>query len=73
MASHSRCKRYVRKDGDIVWIKLAVATVRDESGKKLDYFVLASRTSPRPDGLRRPLQESEEKFRRLFDSAMTAS
>ena len=41
LASYSRIKRYVRKDGDIVWIKLVVATVRDEDGRHLDYFVAA--------------------------------
>jgi PAS domain S-box-containing protein len=72
MASHSRCKRYVRKDGDIVWIKLAVATVRDESGKKLDYFVLAFEDITEARRAEKALQESEEKFRRLFDSAHDA-
>ena len=41
LASYSRIKRYLRGDGSIVWIKLVVATVRDEDGHHLDYFVAA--------------------------------
>jgi PAS domain S-box-containing protein len=41
LASYSRIKRYLRRDGSIVWIKLVVATVRDEDGHHLDYFVAA--------------------------------
>jgi PAS domain S-box-containing protein len=72
MTSYSRCKRYVRKDGDIVWIKLAVATVRDEAGHKLDYFVSAFEDITEAKRSEAALQESEEKFRRLFDSAHDA-
>ena len=72
MASFSRCKRYVHKDGDIVWIKLAVATVRDEAGHKLDYFVSAFEDITEAKRSEAALQESEEKFRRLFDSAHDA-
>jgi len=72
LASYSRHKRYVRKDGDIVWINLAVATVRDESGKKLDYFVSAFEDITAAKRAEVALQESEEKFRRLFDSAHDA-
>jgi len=72
MASYSRCKRYIRKDGDILWIKLAVATVRDEAGHKLDYFVSAFEDITEAKRSEAALQESEEKFRRLFDSAHDA-
>jgi PAS domain S-box-containing protein len=72
MASYSRNKRYIRKNGDIVWIKLAVATVRDEAGHKLDYFVSAFEDITEAKRSEAALQESEEKFRRLFDSAHDA-
>jgi PAS domain S-box-containing protein len=72
LASYSRRKRYIRKNGDIVWIKLAVATVRDEAGHKLDYFVSAFEDITEAKRSEAALQESEEKFRRLFDSAHDA-
>ena len=38
LSVYSREKRYLRKDGKVIWIKLVVAQVRSESGQ-LDYFV----------------------------------
>jgi PAS domain S-box-containing protein len=71
VATHSRCKRYLRKDGEIVWIKLAVAAVRDEAGP-LDYLVAAYEDITQAKRAELALQESEEKFRRLFDCAHDA-
>ena len=72
LATYSRRKRYIRKDWHIVWIKLAVATVRDESGQRLDYFVSAFEDITEAKRAEVALQESEEKFRRLFDCAHDA-
>ncbi len=38
MPNYSREKRYLRKDGSIVWVKLAVGPVRDAAGR-LEYFL----------------------------------
>jgi len=59
LATYSRRKRYIRKDGDTVWIKLAVATVRDESGNKLDYFVSAFEDITEAKRAEKALQETE--------------
>ncbi len=71
LASHLRHKRYFRKDGAIVWIKLAVAPVRDETGR-IDYFVSAFEDITEAKRAEVALRESEEKFRCLFDSSRDA-
>lgn len=38
LATYSMEKRYVRKDGELVWIQLTVSLVRDQSGAP-DYFI----------------------------------
>ena len=38
LASYSMEKRYIRKDGSVVWVNLTVAGVRDDSGK-LERFI----------------------------------
>jgi PAS domain S-box-containing protein len=58
IADYSRCKRYIRKDGEIVWIKLAVATVRDEAGP-LDYLVAAYEDITQAKRAELALQEME--------------
>ena len=37
-ASYSRRKRYFKKNGEIVWIKLVSSAIRGETGQ-IDYFV----------------------------------
>lgn len=42
LSSFSREKRYIRKDGDVIWISLRVALVRDAEGEP-DYFIAVIR------------------------------
>ena len=58
IADYSRCKRYLRKDGEIVWIKLAAATVRNEAGA-LDYLVAAYEDITQAKRAELALQEKE--------------
>jgi len=55
-------KRYVRKDRDIVWIKLTVSLVRTESGVA-DYFISVVEDISSHKAAEHALQESEERFR----------
>jgi PAS domain S-box-containing protein len=38
IASYHRLKRYIRKDGDVIWVSLAVSAVHDAEGKPI-YFI----------------------------------
>ncbi|MGB8293839.1 MAG: PAS domain S-box protein [Polyangia bacterium] len=70
-ASLLREKRYLHKDGSIVWIKLAVTAVQDADGR-LDYFVSVFEDITQRKRAEVAQRESEEKFRTLFDSAHDA-
>ncbi len=61
-------KRYLRKDGSVMWGDLSVAAVRDDRGVS-KYFVgvLVDITTQRE--ARRDLEESERRFRTLADHA----
>ncbi|MFL6229983.1 MAG: ABC transporter substrate binding protein [Pyrinomonadaceae bacterium] len=61
-------KRYVRKDGSLVWINLTISLMRSKTSTKPLYFInVIEDISPRKraeEGER----ESEEKYRTLFNS-----
>jgi signal transduction histidine kinase len=71
MPSYAREKRCFRKDGGIVWIRLTVAPVRGENGQG-DYFVSVFEDITEASRAKVALQESEEKFRSLFDFSRDA-
>ena len=71
MPSYSREKRYLRKDGGIVWIRLAVAPVRGENGQ-VDHFVSVFEDITETRQAEIALRESEEKYRCLFASSRDA-
>jgi PAS domain S-box-containing protein len=61
-------KRYVRKDGSIVWGYVNRSAVSDASGRPL-YFLTYIRDITHEEKARQALLESEERYHRIFDSA----
>lgn len=60
-------KRYVRKDGEVVWINLSVSIVRDGAGQPA-YFVSIIEDINLRKQIERELRASEERYRVLVDS-----
>lgn len=63
-------KRYVRKDGRVVWANLSGSAVRDEQGAPLYSVSIFEDITERKRAEAR-LRESEERFRRLVDASPT--
>jgi PAS domain S-box-containing protein len=61
-------KRYVNKKGNIVWVYLSTVLVRDSNKKPL-YFVTHTEDITKRKEIEEKLGESEEKYRRLFESS----
>lgn len=59
-------KRYLRKDGDIVWINLTVSLVRDEEGSPVYFISVIEDISERKQAEAK-LLESEERLRAVID------
>jgi PAS domain S-box-containing protein len=70
-ASYQRRKRYFHKNGEIVWIKLATAAVRGETGQ-IDYFVSVFEDITEAVRAEVASHESEQKYRSLFESSHDA-
>jgi PAS domain S-box-containing protein len=66
--SYNREKRYIRKDGAIVWIDLTVSAVRKESGE-IAYFAAVLEDITARIEAEQALAESEERFRSTFEQA----
>lgn len=64
-------KRYVRKDGSIIWVQIAAALVPDGQGKPLRSMAIIQDITDRKKA-EGALRESEEKFRRLSDASPAA-
>ncbi|MEI6949011.1 PAS domain S-box protein [Paraflavisolibacter sp. H34] len=60
-------KRYVRKDGGIVWMKIGVSLIRDEQGRPRNIVGLAENIT-QAQAVQEKLKESEERFRTLANS-----
>ncbi len=60
-------KRYVRKNGKIIWVSLSSAPVRDEKGK-LDFFVGHIQDINKRKNAENRLRESKERFKQLANS-----
>lgn len=60
-------KRYVRKDGEVVWINLAVSLVRDAAGQPA-YFISVVEDINLRKQIERELRVSEERYRMLVNS-----
>jgi len=65
--SYSMDKRYLRKDGEAVWVKLTVGAVRDPAGA-VDYLVSVIEDISERKRAEKDLRESEERFRTLADN-----
>jgi len=61
-------KRFIRKDGMVVWTSLAVGCVRKPDGT-VDYIIALVEDITDRKRAEEALQESEANYRRLFDSA----
>ena len=61
-------KRYIRKDGGIVWIALTVTIQRDASGVPL-YFISIVRDMTARKQAEEALRASEERFRTITTTA----
>lgn len=61
-------KRYVHKDGRIVWADLTVAVMRDEHGKLTQQFAMVSDVTERHEAEER-LRRSELRYRRFVENA----
>ncbi len=64
-------KRYRRKDGDIIWIRLNASAVRDGSGNSR-YIICITEDITKRKLAEKALLASEEKFRLLFHNANDA-
>jgi diguanylate cyclase (GGDEF)-like protein/PAS domain S-box-containing protein len=61
-------KRYIRSDGEVVWVALSNEVVRDADGEPL-YFVAHIEDITQSRQTETALREAEERFRRAFDDA----
>ncbi len=69
--SYTMEKRYLRKDGSIIWGKLTVSCSRNATGEVEYLITVVDDISQRKQGEAK-LRESDERYRVLFDSAPIA-
>jgi diguanylate cyclase (GGDEF)-like protein/PAS domain S-box-containing protein len=69
--SYSLEKRYRRKDGQLIWINLTVALVRDQQGQP-DYFISVIEDIQARKQMELALQESETRLRLFIQHAPAA-
>jgi len=67
--SYSMYKRFIRKDGEIIWTSLSVRCVRKPTGE-VDYMVALLKDITVRKKTEEALKESEEKFRLLFERSV---
>ena len=66
--SYQRAKRYIRKDGTFVVVRLNVSAIRDDDGVAIGYLAQVEDITERLRA-EEALRKSESNFRRLFDQA----
>lgn len=66
--SYSMDKRYFRKDGSLVWVKLTVGCSRKANGE-VDYFISVIEDITSEKRKDEALHQSEERFRAAFENA----
>src|SRR6185295_17084276 len=67
--SYTMEKRYVRKDGSLVWINLTVALVRETSGEPKYFISVVENISERKHA-EEALRRAEQKYRSIFENAL---
>ena len=60
-------KRYIRKDGSLVWVKLTVSLVRTDDGRA-DYFIAVVEDINLRKAAELALRESDERFRLMTET-----
>jgi PAS domain S-box-containing protein len=61
-------KRYIRKDGSLVWLHVTISLLRSESGEPLHFVGVVEDVTERLHA-EEALRQSEERFRRVVESA----
>jgi PAS domain S-box-containing protein len=61
-------KRYIKKTGEITWVRLFNRVVRDTNGN-IKYGIIAVQDIQQEHQMKEALQENEEKFRTLFTAS----
>ncbi len=61
-------RRYVRKDGQVVWCRVSASAIQDEGGSAL-YDITQFQDVSAERALRRSLEDSERRFRALFEES----
>ena len=64
---YSRAKRYLHRDGRVVWVLLSVSLVRNEKGEPL-HFIAQIQDIAERDLARKALEASEERLRSVIDN-----
>jgi PAS domain S-box-containing protein len=64
-------KRYIHKDGSIVWVRLRVTCARKDGGV-IDYFIAIIVDISQQNMAELALRESEERFRGIFERLVLA-
>ena len=72
ITTYSAEKRYLRKDGTVVWASLTVSMVRNEA-KAPDYFIAVIEDISERKRMSEALKESERHFQRVIDSILAFS
>lgn len=62
-------KRYLKKNGEIVWVQLTVSIIRDANQQPL-YFLVTIEDINIRKGMQRALQESERRCRAIFNQTL---
>lgn len=66
---YQREKRYIRKDGEVVWVSPTVSAVRDAEGRLRFLIGIVEDITERKRAEER-LRESEQRFRQLFEQSV---